>query len=395
MESMDERKLEESDSPAWGLGSDGVSLMPSLDGCSVDGGLAPPVNRGDDLPGYRLESYVDGFVETGTCRVPRVRTGWSLRDRLETGVVRLGIGRYRYTVVPGLYAVGNPDSRSEVLVTANFKLTFDHVRTSLDGVDLWILVLDTRGINVWCAAGKGTFATGELVGRIRAVNLADVVEHRRVIVPQLGATGVSARQVRSISGFRVVYGPVPASDIRAFLAANRTADPAMRRVTFTLYERMILTPVEVSGALKPMLITALVLFVLSGVGPGIFSFSRAWDRGVTAWSALVLGLLSGAVLTPILLPLIPVREFALKGILAGIPAAGLLLWAAPAARASLGAGLALVLLVAAASSVLAMNFTGATPFTAPSGVEKEMKRYIPVQTAALGMAAGLWIWSVF
>jgi len=36
----------------------------------------------------------------------------------------------------------------------------------MPGRNLWILILDTKGVNVWCAAGKGTFGTEELVFRI-------------------------------------------------------------------------------------------------------------------------------------------------------------------------------------------------------------------------------------
>jgi len=57
--------------------------------------------------------------------------------------------------------------------------------------------------------------------------------------------------------------------------------------------------------------------------------------------------------------------------------------------------LALILFTISISSYLAMNFTGATPFTSPSGVEKEMKQYIPVQLATLVLSFGLWIYSAF
>jgi len=57
--------------------------------------------------------------------------------------------------------------------------------------------------------------------------------------------------------------------------------------------------------------------------------------------------------------------------------------------------LALFLFSVAISSFLAMNFTGTTPFTSPSGVEKEMKRYIPAQLGALVISSGLWIYSAF
>jgi hypothetical protein len=37
---------------------------------------------------------------------------------------------------------------------------------------------DTKGINVWCAAWKGTFGTEELIRRIETSGLAAVVSHR-------------------------------------------------------------------------------------------------------------------------------------------------------------------------------------------------------------------------
>lgn len=89
-----------------------------------------------------------------------------------------------YTVDPGLYGIGDPDPESPVLVTANYKMSFDLLKRAVSGLDAWILVLDTFGINVWCAAGKGTFGTDESVDRIESSGLGDVVSHRRLIVPQ-------------------------------------------------------------------------------------------------------------------------------------------------------------------------------------------------------------------
>jgi hypothetical protein len=390
------QKPEEKSSQTLRLSTSGVTILPSMDRaadacCSP----CPDPTAQYDKPGYRLMGYVDSFIQTPSGPVPRIKTVLNTEDRIATGLVRCGINRFRYTVVPGLYGVGNPDAAAEVLVTANFKLTFDHLRKALSGINAWILVLDTRGINVWCAAGKGTFGTGELVARIQAVGLDRIVDHHRVIVPQLGATGVSAKEVKRLSGFRVVYGPVRASDIPLFLSNHRTADPSMRAVTFSFYERLILTPVELQTVIKPAFITALVLFILSGFGPGLFSLSSAWSRGLTAVAALCCGMFSGAVITPVLLPFIPVREFSLKGIIAGSAAALVMLLSVSSFTASVPAGISLALFVVTVSSVLAMNFTGATPFTAPSGVEKEMKRYIPLQLASLVLCTGLWIYAAF
>ena len=110
-------------------------------------------------------------------------------------------------------ALGRPTDASPVFASANYKLSFDALRASLKGRDAWLLVLDTKGINVWCAAGKGTFGTLELVRSIAETELDKIVGHRTVIVPQLGAPGVSAHRVKFYSGFNVVYGPARAEDI--------------------------------------------------------------------------------------------------------------------------------------------------------------------------------------
>jgi len=355
---------------------------------------AGPPSGPDERPGYAIHGFVAEFLSTPIGKVPRVKTRLGPADIIGTVLTRVGIGRNDYQVAPGIYAVGSPDQEAPVLVTANYKLTFDHVRRELAGQNAWLLVLDTRGINVWCAAGKGTFATGELVKRIIETGLDKLVSHRRIIVPQLGATGVASKKVRKLSGFKVVWGPIRAADIIAFLENDLKADRKMRMVTFTLAERLVLVPVEISLVLKPALWVLLALFVLSGIGPGIFSLAGAWERGLWAAGAILLGILSGAGLAPLLLPWIPGTTFASKGILTGLV---LVLPAAIAAGLAEGiAGfLALLFMAAALSSYLAMNFTGTSPFTSPSGVEKEMRRYIPIQAGMAVCGLALWIGSAF
>ncbi len=373
--------------PADGIQTTGVSIMPKMDDANA---LAD-----HEKPGYTLNSFVEDFILTDTGPVPKLKTILDKSDIKATILVRTGIGRDNYKVSPGLYCVGNPDQTSEVLVTANFKLTFDHLRRELGNINAWILVLDTKGVNVWCAAGKGTFSTKELVKRIKLCSLQKVVDHKRVIVPQLGATGVAARTVKKESGFRVVYGPVRAKDIPVFLKNNRKADKKMRMVTFTFIERLILTPVELNMIFKPALITSVVLIILSGFGPGIFSFSSAFGRGMVSVLALFIGIISGAVIAPTLLPYIPFKELAAKGIISGAVFATLLLLSISSSIFGVAAFISLFLFIVVISSYLSMNFTGATPFTSPSGVEKEMKRFLPVQLIALVISTGLWIYSAF
>lgn len=354
-----------------------------------------PPSSGYEKPGYRIIDFVDEFINTARGPVPKVKTTLGVKDIVETVIARTGYNRNNYKISPGLYAIGNPDKESVVLATANFKLTFDHLRKELSGINAWILVLDTRGINVWCAAGKGTFSTNELVRKIAESSLEKVVDHKKIIVPQLGATGISARDVKKQSGFRVVYGPIRASDIPAFLQNNQKTTKDMRMVTFTMYERFILTPVEIQIVLKHVFITAIALFLISGIGPGIFSVRSAWERGVISIVALLSGIVSGAVITPVLLPFIPFKEFAAKGIIAGSVMAVLSIIFMPFAIHGLAEFTAIFLFSVATSSYLAMNFTGTTPFTSPSGVEKEMKRFIPVQLGSLCFSFVLWIYSAF
>jgi len=223
-----------------------------------------------------------------------------------------------YTVDPGLYALGAPDDRSPVLVAANYKLSFDDLRSAIPGRNAWILVLDTNGINVWCAAGKGTFSTEELVTRITSSDLDKVVSHRRVIVPQLGAPGIAAHDVKRRSGFRVVYGPIKARDLPAFFDNGMNATPEMRLKTFGLWERLVLIPVELVDAVKYAALIAVVFLLAAGFGGPLSYWANVSEHGLRAVWAIFSGVAAGAILTPLLLPWLPGRAFASKGIVIGL-----------------------------------------------------------------------------
>lgn len=326
--------------------------------------------------------------------MPQVATTASSRDLWGTIGARIGLIRGAYRVTPGLYAVGSPSPLSAVLVTANYKLSFDALRMRLTGIDAWLLVLDTRGINVWCAAGKGTFSTEEVIRSVHRYRLDQAVSHRELVLPQLAAPGVTAREVTRGCGFQVLFGPVRAADLPDFLRQSNRCDEAMREVTFHLKERAVLIPVELFLLAKPLLILPALLFLLSGIGPSLFSPHSALTRGLILLAATGLGIIGGAILTPLLLPWLPCRQFWLKGILAGLVTTACS-WPLIAAPRTLPEQLALVLWIITVSSYLAMNFTGSTPFTSPSGVEYEMRRGIPVQMAASVLTLLLWVSSPF
>lgn len=337
---------------------------------------------------------MDGFVDTPVGKIPRVFTTLSVRDWRETITIRIGYGRYNYKVVPGLYCVGNPTAKSPVFVTANYKLTFDMVRKELDGIDAWLLVADTRGINVWCAAGKALFSTEEIILSVTTSRLGEIVSHREMILPQLGATGVAAHKVKKGCGFKVTYGPVWATDLPAFIKAGNTATEAMRTVTFTLKQRAELIPVELFILGKPLLIILVAAFLLSGIGPDFFSLSAAWSRGLAALSATIFGIISGNMLVPLFLPKLPWRHFSPKGALLGA-IAGVINVLIFSSTLGMGESVALWLWATTTGSYLAMNFTGSTPFTSPTGVETEMRRALPIQGGAALLSLIIWLAAPF
>ncbi len=334
--------------------------------------------------------WSDGCVETASGSVPRVVTRWTWRDRLGAWTVCWGIGRMRYTVPPGLYAVGTPQPESPLLATANYKLSFDHVRRALAGFDAWILVLDTKGINVWCAAGKGTFGTEELVGRVASSEVAKVVAHRKLIVPQLGAPGVAGHEVARRTGFKVVYGPVYAKDLPVFLRAGLRATPEMRRVGFTLRERLAVTPIELVHRFIPVLILLALFVALSGLGRHGYRL----EAGACAWIALAVlsNYLAGIVLTPALLPWLPGRAFAVKGAVTGAVLGAALAWLWPFGWL---AGVSVGLFSVSACSFLGLMFTGCTPYTSASGVRSEMSWALPAQGALALVGIVGWLASRF
>ncbi len=354
---------------------------------------AGPKSSPDERPGYILCHFVERFLSTPAGAVPVVKTALDRKDTIGTVLTRIGIGRNDYKVAPGLYGVGAPDADSPVLVTANYKLSFDALRKELSGINAWILVLDTRGINVWCAAGKRNFSTEEVSDRVRGAGLDRVVNHRKLILPQLSAIGVSARAIKKSCGFEALFGPVRAEDLKRFLQNGMKADDFMRRVTFTLKERVELIPVEIAMLWKPAGWILPAAFFLSGIGPGIFSLSRAWNGMLAIGAGLLMGVLSGGVAAPILLPWLPGRAFAVKGAVTGGIFGLILLGLVPALGWAKGAGLFLFIL--AISAYQSMNFTGSTPFTSPSGVEKEMRRAIPLLAGAVLISALLWVGSAF
>jgi acetyl-CoA decarbonylase/synthase complex subunit gamma len=335
------------------------------------------------LPAVGRKPWIVGEVSTPAGLVPRVATHLNAADQWGAVKVRLGLRRMRYAIEPGLYAVGSPTAESPVFVSANYKLSFDHLRRELEGINGWIMVIDTKGINVWCAAGKGTFGTEEILRRIESTRLAEIVSHRQII---------AAHEVRRRSSFRVIYGPVRARDIPEFLDAGMKTSPNMRRVLFNIGDRLVLIPLELVMWGRYVFFIAIALFLLAGLSRSGYAFpGMAGSREVLL---LFLAFIAGGAFVPAFLPWLPGRALSWKGMTMGLLLVAVLVIIGLIPSSQTSGQLetaAWVLLMPAIGAFMAMNFTGATTYTSLSGVKKEMRFAVPSQIVAATLGFALWM----
>lgn len=210
-------------------------------------------------------------------------------------------------LTPGLYAVGHPDRGSAVLVTGNFDLTVRRLVRAIDGrIDAWVLVVNSSGINVWCASGGGFMTAEKVIAAMNASRLREVVDHHALILPQLCGNGVDGWRIRKETGWGVHWGPVRAGDIPQYLASRRKKTDRMRWVAFPLKDRLEM--VTVTLGFYGLLILLPVFLIWRHLFPPI--------------AAALLGL---SYFYAVVLPWLPGRDGLLKSIpLAVIALAGML-----------------------------------------------------------------------
>jgi NAD-dependent dihydropyrimidine dehydrogenase PreA subunit len=184
-------------------------------------------------------------------RAHRLRTVWV--DVLQT-LLRV----LPFPCRTGLVRIGHPGRGAPVLLTCNFRLTVERVKRALEGIDAYLLVANSRGINVWCAATGGLLTTYDVVSVLKTSGVESLVDHRQVILPQLAATGIEGKLVHEKTGWKVVWGPARAAAIPDFLRCGLATTKAMRTVTFPWAERF---EMAVAWAF-PISLLALLVFPL-------------------------------------------------------------------------------------------------------------------------------------
>lgn len=318
-------------------------------------------------------------METPIGEISILSTDVLLKDKAKNILVRSGIGRDSYEVPPGIYAIGQPDANSTVLVTANYKLTIDRLRCELLDMNTWLLVLDTKGVNVWCAAAKGTFSTEEIIYRIKKHKLNKLVNHKELILPQLSGPGVMAHKISKYAGFKPVYGPIYAQDIKEYLNNDSVATEEMRKVEFATRERVEVSLVEAQNGFKYLPIVFIVFLILQFIG-GEKTFSELLLKTLLNTTPYAIAIILGSVVFSALLPILPSKLFSVKAAILGVIWSIIVVvnWDRFAFNESIFSYLGNSLLLTSIISYIGMNYTGCSTFTSLSGVEKETKFASPI-----------------
>lgn len=331
-----------------------------------------------------------GQIETPVGLVSVLSTEMVTKDLWTSLKARMGIRRNDYAIPPGIYAVGKPDKDAPVLVTSNYKLTLDKLRIELKDMNLWILVIDTKGVNVWCAAGKGTFSTEEIIYRVKKHKLANLVAHKTLILPQLGAPGISAYQMSKFTGFKAIYGPVYSRDIREFLKKDFTATDEMRKVRFNLTDRLEVSLLETVMAVKFLPYIFLIFAALKFITGG-YNLVALVSEALQNTMAYGIAILIGTIVFPAVLPFLPFSMFTAKAGLLGIVWSILVMANARVFgfESDIFSSSSNLLLMTSLVGYIGLNYTGSTTFTSLTGVKKETRAVIPVLISMVVLGVGL------
>jgi Pyruvate/2-oxoacid:ferredoxin oxidoreductase delta subunit len=137
----------------------------------------------------------------------------------------------------GVIAIGNPSADSPVFVSGNYFHTVKRLIRELRGLDCYLLVADSAGINVWCAAGVCDFNEHKIADAVNSSELSDMVSHRKLILPPLAAAGINLPALRAECGFTGIFGPANLYDIKEFVKNGFKTDEKMRLVRFSAADR--------------------------------------------------------------------------------------------------------------------------------------------------------------
>jgi len=211
--------------------------------------------------------------------------------------------RKTYDIKPGLYFTGKEyDINSPLLVTCNYHMTVFLVWRILKSRNVRILVIDTKGINVWCSSGKGQFSSKVIIDQLAKYDRKELTQtdELEIILPKLSLSGVRLSELKKLNIIPRI-GPIYAQDLPEYLD-NKIVDCDDDHYKFNLRNRLFTLLPSFIQFTKYILITTGILFILNLIFKTGF-----W------WQILPVSL-SIPILYITLFPLLPSKNFSFKGI---------------------------------------------------------------------------------
>jgi hypothetical protein len=271
----------------------------------------------------------------------------------------------------GLYSFNEPNEESPVLVTVNYYLTVSRVMESIErqGITCHLLVVDGRGINVWCGSRGGHVNTTSVLDAVDEYNLSDVVTHRTLILPQLIASSVSKPELKD-NGWDAVFGPIAIDDVGEFIKNGFRKSSEQSLVTFSLGNRLEENLRHLVFETAMFLLMTPIFWLLTLVGGPLVGWFGFWSSNLLF---LLLGVYVLGTFMAILDPWMPTTSGLVRGLITGL--LSLLVWK----------GVAVVLLIMpivwldtigltilGLSIFTGFNWGGATPFMSETQMERDI-----------------------
>ncbi|MDD1693157.1 MAG: acetyl-CoA decarbonylase/synthase complex subunit gamma [Methanoregula sp.] len=143
--------------------------------------------------------------------------GWVLLPQLIWRFNLYTDPRKPVSVESGVRTFGRPDTKSPVLITTNYALTYFTVESDIKAanLDCYLIVADTGGLSVESAVAGRNFTAEGIAEALKANNVAGLVSHTTLIIPGLAAR--LSGETEEATGWKILVGPKDSSGISQFL----------------------------------------------------------------------------------------------------------------------------------------------------------------------------------
>jgi hypothetical protein len=260
-----------------------------------------------------------------------------------------------FRIKPGLYYIGEANGKPPIFVTSNNYLTVFLLARRLRNNNIRLLIIDTKGINVWCSAGEGQFSAKEIIGKATECGLLKEKSTINIILPKFSLAGVKLEDLRK-HDISPIIGPLYAKDVPSFLRQDKLKNQIDDRVNFGLQSRAFTA--------LPTAVQFFYYFL------GVYVITLGYVPADIIWIATGL-----AFIYPLLFSWLPGKLFSVKGLSLALFVSVVSIFSN---YSSVEEQLSLIIFIFATSLFIALSYTGNSAVSNYTSVRKETARFLPV-----------------